>query len=270
MSALNAIKRRLRNYRAKQKARSQSCGFSAVANQLTITTFYDVEGDYAIDGMHKPCFSALEKIATIEQDCGIKSSYNVVAKLALEAPDLFRELEKNGHEISSHSLDHRVLTRLSATERKHSIYEAKKIFDDLGVNVIGHRSPQSSWDFAIVKDLKAAGYQWNAENDKNRVPYMISHAASEDKALWRMPVTMDDWWYEGDGLRPAQVLEQWQSKIIEEQKTGGCISIGFHPWVEYPGERLEAFEEFMRWISQREGVRTMPFKQLLAEATGKC
>ena len=267
MPILNSINRRLRGYRARYAAYNQTCGVTAIPDNLLVTTFYDVEGDYAIKGKHKPCFSALEKIAQVEEECGIKSTYNVVAKLAEESPDIFRSLEATGHEIASHSLDHRVLTGLSLSDRKNSIYEAKSIFDRLGLNVVGHRSPQSAWDFSVVKELADAGYQWNAEDDSNRVPYVIGQNNNTAKKLWRMPVTMDDWWYEGGGLSPSEVLKQWQERIIQEQKIGGCISIGFHPWVEDPGERFEVFSEFMRWLSEREGVKTMPFNKIMAAAS---
>ena len=131
------------------------------------------------------------------------------------------------------------------------------------MNVIGHRSPQSAWNFSVVKELADAGYLWNAEDDSNRVPYVINRDKALSQKLWRMPVTMDDWWYEGAGLEPDVVLKRWQTRIVEEQKKGGCISIGFHPWVEDPGERFEVFSEFMHWLSEREGVQTMPFNKLM-------
>lgn len=266
MSIIGGIQRRLRDYRCRFVAATQSNGLRVETGRLVVTTFYDVEGDYAIAGKHAACFSALHRIAEVEAEVGIRSTYNVVAQLAAEAPDLFRDMQRAGHEIASHSLDHRVLTRLSATDRRDSIYRARDTFDRLGLDVIGHRSPQSSWSFSVVSMLKSAGYQWNAENDPSATPYVISAGArGTDGALWRMPVAMDDWWYEGAGLKAEEVLARWQSGIAAAQLRGGYLAIGFHPWVEDPGERFAAFREFMRWLAKRPGVQVMPFRQVMAD-----
>lgn len=261
----NAIKRRIQAYRCRRKAAKQGRSIEADPGELIVTTFYDVEGDYAIHGKHSACFEALHIIADIEDKVGIRSTYNVVAKLAAEAPDLFRSLEKAGHEIASHSLDHRILTSLPTTERRDSIFRAKDILDTLGLDVIGHRSPQSRWNFRVIADLQAAGYQWNAENDAHNNPYVITEH-NKSPPLWRLPIAMDDWWYEGAAMGPDEVLTRWQEGVITALSHGGYLAIGFHPWVEHPGDRLAAFSEFMQWLADHPNIQVMPFKKVIALA----
>lgn len=234
-----------------------------VPAKLVVTTFYDVEGDYAFENMSSPCFRALNKIAELEDSLGIRSTYNVVAKFASEAPELFRELEKAGHEIASHSFDHKILTTLNAKICRENIFNTRRTFDALGLNVTGHRSPQSMWNLNVLSTLYDAGFTWNAENGRDNLPFKLSVSLIDrKKSLWRLPVSIDDWAYEGGGSTPEQVLDTWKTFTNNKLKQGGYMAIGFHPWVEEPNERFEVFAEFMKWISSHPDIKTMPFGEV--------
>lgn len=237
----------------------------SVPEKLVVTTFYDVEGDYAIQNMTQPCFRALTKIVELEESLGIKSTYNIVAKFAEEAPQLFRDIENAGHEIASHSYNHKVLTSLNARECRDNIYNTRKAFDSMGLSVKGHRSPQSMWNLNVLKALYDTGFTWNAENGRADIPFHLPVSlVHKNESLWRLPISIDDWAYEGRAAKPEEVLDMWKlyvSKKLEEG--GGYLAIGFHPWVEEPVDRYEVFSEFMKWLSLNEDIVIMPFGEVI-------
>jgi peptidoglycan/xylan/chitin deacetylase (PgdA/CDA1 family) len=232
-----------------------------------VTTFFDVEGNYAMPGMHGTCIATVEKILRIQGDLGIRSTYNVVGEFALDAPDMITGILEGGHEVASHSLRHRVLTTLRGAELEQDVDDAKRAFDTLGIPVNGHRSPQSAWNHALMKTLHTRGFRWNAEDGPEAHPYPL--ARGPDSALWRFPVRDDDWHYEANGARPHDMLRRWQ-RVVETHLgaaaragNAGYVAIGFHPWVERSAGRLSVFKDFMAWLREYPDIEIMPFGQVV-------
>lgn len=231
-----------------------------------VTTFYDVEGDHARAGKTAAEIATLSRIAEIERRCGIRSTYNVVARFALEAPAAVAELARAGHEIASHSYDHSILTTLSRAAIAENLSRTKQTFAELGIEILGHRSPQSDWDDRVLDALVASGYRWSAENGAEPYPYRIRRTAGG--GLWRFPVADDDWRYESAGDSPAAMLARWQ-RIVREAvgRRRRHLAIGFHAWVEAEPGRLAALEDFFHWLVELDGVRVMPFGEVLRTMT---
>jgi peptidoglycan-N-acetylglucosamine deacetylase len=226
-----------------------------------ITTFFDVEGDYAMPGMNQACIGGVEKILRIQEDLGIRSTYNVVARLAVEAPGMIADIRDAGHELASHSLEHRTLTRLSSAALADDLASTRRAFEDLGVRAIGHRSPQSAWTRSLLEELAQQQFRWNAEDGPERHPYPVFDGAAG--RLWRFPVRDDDWHYEGSGMRPAELLKRWQDTVDDHVRDRRFVAIGFHPWVQRLPERLSAFKDFMTWLREYPDVDVLPFGQVL-------
>lgn len=228
---------------------------------MIVTTFYDVEGDYAMAGKSEASFEAVSRILEIEKNYGIRSTYNVVARYALDAPELLADIQKAGHEIASHSYDHTVLSGLSASQIEEDLRRTKFVFHDLGVDISGHRSPQSSWNREVLHSLIQQGFKWSAEDGREPHPYRIR--VSDGKELWRFPIMDDDWCYEQDQLSPPAVLERWKLRIRQARARQKYAAIGFHPWVEASPDRLAILDQFFRWLKNEGDVQLMPFGDVL-------
>jgi peptidoglycan/xylan/chitin deacetylase (PgdA/CDA1 family) len=224
---------------------------------MIVTTFYDVEGDFARPGKTAADVETLGRILEIERRCGIRSTYNVVGRFALAAPATVAEIARAGHEIASHSFDHSILTTLGRSAIDDNVRRAKQAFVDLGIEVHGHRSPQSAWDDRLLDALVACRYTWSAENGAEPYPYRIR--GTDYGGLWRFPVADDDWRYESAGYTPAAMLARWQGLVREALGRRKHLAIGFHAWVEAEPGRLEALAAFFRWLVELDGVRLMPF-----------
>lgn len=232
-----------------------------------VTTFFDVEGDYAMPGMQSACIATVEKILQIQADLGIRSTYNVVAELALDAPDMITSIVAGGHEVASHSLRHRVLTKLNGQELERDVEAVKGAFRTLGVPVDGHRSPQSAWNRAVLGALCTHGFRWNAEDGPEPHPYPV--AQGPRGLLWRFPVHDDDWHYEASDARPSDMLSRWQHLVDLHMRRNANddaarhVAIGFHPWVERSAARLSVFKDFMTWLREYPDIEIMPFGRVV-------
>jgi peptidoglycan/xylan/chitin deacetylase (PgdA/CDA1 family) len=245
-----------------------ACMCAAQRNPLSgypktiVTTFYDFEGSYGMaDATHR-CLTALARIVEIERRYQVRSTYNTVALLARENPDIIKGLHADGHEIASHSYDHTVLASLSPADQLKNIRGAKAIFNELGIRVAGHRSPLSRWNRALMKNLCAEGYAWTAENGGEAHPYVVHR--SDRTTLWRFPVITDDWAYESANLPASQMLAHWQAIVNEARRSKRYTAIGFHPWIECNNDRLEVLESYLAWLTSLPDVQVLPFGAVLA------
>lgn len=254
------VRRRLRGMRGERLCARQP---DALARHegLIVTTFYDVEGDYARRGATTSEIESVGRILEIEKRHGIRSTYNVVARFALDAPNLIAAIGSAGHEIASHSFDHSILTTLDTNAMAENVRLTRRTFAELGVEVRGHRSPQSDWDSRVLDALLADGYAWNAENGPERYPYRIRQA--DGRSLWRFPVSGDDWQYESAGLSPGTMLERWRRQVKDAIGRRKHLALGFHPWVQAGRGRLTVLEEFFHWLAEQDSVDVVPFRDVL-------
>ena len=227
-----------------------------------VTTFHDFEGNYGMPDATPKCLAALVRIAEIEKRHRIRSTYNTVALLAREQPQIVRALVADGHEIASHSYDHSVLADLSPADQLTNIRDSADIFGELGIRITGHRSPLSRWNRALMQNLCAEGFTWTAENGGEPHPYIVSRRGRAK--LWRFPVRADDWAYESANMAPPQMLAYWQAIVNEARRSKRYTAIGFHPWIEYNEGRLETLECFMAWLDSLPDVEVLPFGAVLA------
>jgi hypothetical protein len=258
-SSLEHVRRRVQRLRC-ERCCARQANVLAQHPGTIVTTLYDVEGDWARAGMNRTETDTVARILEIEQRCGIRSTYNVVARFALSAPDVVAQVRAAGSEIASHSDDHSILTRLKRSEIVENLSSAKRTFASLGIDVVGHRSPQSAWDERVLDALVGERYAWSAEHGAEPYPYRIRSGRNE---LWRFAVAIDDWAYEAERLTPAAMTERWRRKVREARGHAKHVAIGFHAWIEAGRGRLAALEDFFHWLVADKDVTVLPFGDVL-------
>jgi len=262
---MERVRRRVQGLACERVCRRQADPLAGNSKTI-VTTFYDVEGDYAMPGQSRASINALGRILEIEAVYGIQSTFNIVARFASDISDLIPTILRGGHEIASHSYDHTVLNRLSNKQLSDNVRRCREIFGELGVSIHGHRSPQSAWNWKLMSILANEGYSWNAEDGREPHPYRIPSRTGT--SFWRFPVTDDDWYYERDRFSPGQVLSIWKDQIGRARRHRQYTAIGFHPWVEASDERLTILEEFLHWLSEQEDIEILPFGKVLSLIQG--
>ncbi|MBK6486954.1 MAG: polysaccharide deacetylase family protein [Gemmatimonadetes bacterium] len=76
---------------------------------------------------------------------------------------LIEEAVRAGHEIASHSLTHRYLTRIDTTAKRQELGESRDVLEQaLGVPVVGFRAPGYRIDRESLELLAEFGYAWDS------------------------------------------------------------------------------------------------------------
>jgi len=96
---------------------------------------------------------------------GVRATLFVIAR-QLDDPrkrEWIREAVRQGHEIGSHTVTHRSLTRLEGAEKRREIFQSRdRLAADLGVEVRGFRAPQFHIDRESLELIAEAGYDYDS------------------------------------------------------------------------------------------------------------
>lgn len=90
----------------------------------------------------------------------IRATFFVVGETARDHPDLIRAMHRAGHEVASHSWDHRRVHRLPPDEFREDVRRSKETIENLtGEAVAGYRAPtfsvtrQTAWAIDVLAEL---------------------------------------------------------------------------------------------------------------------
>ena len=115
----------------------------------------------------------------------IKATFYLVGELARDNPGLARRVADDGHEVASHSWDHRRVGRLSPEEFRADVRKCKDVLEQLtGAAVVGYRAPTFSlgkktpWAIDILAE---EGYRHDSS------VYPVRHDRYGDPAAPRAP-----------------------------------------------------------------------------------
>ncbi len=229
-----------------------------------LTIFHDYEGSYALPGKKESSYNGVTKLLDIEKKYNIKATYNVVGRLFEDFPVIIKRIIKEGHDISSHSYNHEVITTLSRDQIDKDIKQSKLKFDQFNIPFNGFRSPQNRWNFKLMRIMLKNGLRWSAEIDKADFPYTIFK--NGNNSLVRFPVKMDDWEYISKKITPTEMYKKLIN-IANRIEQNNCYgAIGFHPWVQGERrERIDVFSEFIKYISSIDNLNVMSFQQIYSK-----
>ena len=225
-----------------------------------LTVFHDYEGKYARADKQEASLYGVSKILDLEQEYGVKATYNIVGKLMLDVPHIMERIIQGGHDVGSHSYNHNILAKLSRGELERDVRLMKDIFYSYGIELEGIRSPQSRWSFLQTKVMLENELAWSAENDKGYNPYIICKKST--RRLIRLPIILDDWEYMSGNISADEMYAKLVLKvdILSERRLYGAI--GFHPWVQGEDDaRLKVFGEFLEYVTEKASLKTVTFSE---------
>jgi polysaccharide deacetylase family protein (PEP-CTERM system associated) len=91
---------------------------------------------------------------------GLRATFFVVGQIAHSHPKLVRDLHAAGHEVASHSWDHRRLHRLTPEEFRDDVRRSVEALEDVtGAKIVGYRAPtfsvvrQTAWAVDVLAEL---------------------------------------------------------------------------------------------------------------------
>ncbi|MDF1819129.1 MAG: DUF3473 domain-containing protein [Immundisolibacteraceae bacterium] len=182
----------------------------------------------------------------------VKATFFMLGCVAETAPDLVREIVKQGHEIASHGYSHVRVIHQTQSEFRDDIRHTKTILEDLsGIAITGYRAAsysicaQTPWAY---EELSNAGYRYSSSiypirhdlyGDPNapRLPFTTANGT-----ITEVPVTTARWvgknWPAGGGGY-FRLLPYWYSKAainaVNSADKAPAVFY-FHPWEIDPGQ----------------------------------
>jgi polysaccharide deacetylase family protein (PEP-CTERM system associated) len=90
----------------------------------------------------------------------LRATFFIVGEIALHQPELIRMIHRAGHEVASHSWDHRRLHNLTHSSFREDVRRSKDVLEQItGEAVLGYRAPtfsivrQTAWALDVLADL---------------------------------------------------------------------------------------------------------------------
>lgn len=141
--------------------------------QQPIVLSFDVEEHYRIESAAGLAFSperrsyyagrvepATRWILEQLESAGVSATFFIVGEVARQNPDLIRAIHRAGHELGSHSWDHKRLHVMSPETLREDVRRTKDTLEQLtGEPVMGYRAPtfsivrQTAWAVDVLAEM---------------------------------------------------------------------------------------------------------------------
>lgn len=214
-----------------------------------------------------PCrlHRVIDRILEILDDFDTRATFFILGWVAENEPEIVRKIAAEGHEIASHGMEHRMLTRLSRQKFYQSICDSKALLEDLSSQkVFGFRAPtfsllhSTAW---AIDELLAAGYAYDSSvfpvrHDRYGVPHAPRHlhyatGPSGQSIIEIPPLTFralrNNWPIGGGGYFRLAPLWMTSHAIDLWQKQGTNAMIYLHPWEFDPDQPVLPMSRISRW-----------------------
>jgi polysaccharide deacetylase family protein (PEP-CTERM system associated) len=166
----------------------------------------------------------IAKLLRLLEDKKAQGTFFVLGWLAEREPEMIRDIARAGHEIASHSWDHRRVDRQSPPEFRESVRRSKGILEDIaGAEIIGFRAP--SW--SIVP-----GVEWAFD-------VLLEEGYGYDSSLFPMAfhptygypgASRDPYWVERSGGALAEIPPATLRRLGSNFPASGGAYLRFFPY----------------------------------------
>lgn len=196
-----------------------------------------------------------------------KATFYIVGEIARSHPRLVRDIADAGHEIGSHSWDHRMVNRFTPAEFREDLLKSKAALEDAsGQRVVGFRAPTFSisrrtpW---AIDALVECGFEYDSSifpvrhdrygiPDAPRGPFWAkgeSHAILELPPLtyrlagMNLPVAGGGYFR----LFPLAVMKAGLRQVSRSTPPNDLGMLYFHPWEFDPDQPRLPLKKVSRW-----------------------
>lgn len=107
--------------------------------------------------------SIANRLLTLLHDNDVKATFFCVGELASDRPAVIQQIADEGHEIASHTQNHRSLPGLSRNERRMELLDSKRNLEQIiGTEVEGFRAPTFQINDDVYDLLANIGYEYSS------------------------------------------------------------------------------------------------------------
>lgn len=162
----------------------------------------------------------LLKILEILDEFNIRGTFFCTGNIIEHLPEYVKLIERKGHEIACHSLNHERLNQLDYNKCRQSIYENKKLLENIcqQSKIIGFRAPYLKPPLFLPEILASLGFKYDSSinSPKNLKKYQMN-----DSQIYEFPPSNYNIYFR----LPLNL--QFFSKRIFKKK---LVILYFHPW----------------------------------------
>jgi polysaccharide deacetylase family protein (PEP-CTERM system associated) len=258
---------------------SVACTLPATAAPPRVILSFDIEEHDRIEAAAGLSFSSSRRAACAERmedatrwlldrlgERGILATFYLVGEIARDRPALVKAIHRGGHEVGSHSWDHRRVHAHTPSSFREDLRTSKDILEQVtGEAVAGYRAPtfsvvrETAW---ALDELAEAGILYDSSiypvrhdrygvPDAPRAPFL---AVGRLHALLELPpMTLRllgaNLPAGGGGyfrLFPLAVMERALRQTMRKCRPAVAM-LYFHPWEFDSGQELLPLGRFSRW-----------------------
>jgi polysaccharide deacetylase family protein (PEP-CTERM system associated) len=199
-------------------------------------------------------------------DRGIAATFFIVGETARDHPDLVKAIHRAGHEVASHSWDHRRVHAHTPASFRDDVRKSKDLLEQLtGDEVVGYRAPTFSVDLGTgwaLDELAEVGMRYDSSvypvrHDRYGVPAAPRGpfvARGRGRTLLELPpmtlrVPGANLPVGGGGyfrLFPLAVMAGGVRQTVRQCRPPVAV-LYFHPWEFDPGQEKLALGWLGRW-----------------------
>lgn len=187
-----------------------------------------------------------EKLLHIFNEYDIRATWFFLGWVAERHPELVEQAHQKGHEIATHTYDHRPIHSLSPIDFRKSLNRSCDILEEItGQPVLGHRAPQWSvrsvmrFPFDILRErgliydssVHPLSTYLFGEQGAPRHPYRVKG----EPPLWELPpgtirIFRRTWPISGGFFLRALPMWYMKSGIKKYNREGYPVVVNIHPW----------------------------------------
>ena len=196
-----------------------------------------------------------------------KATFYIVGEIARSHPPLVRDIAAAGHEIGSHSWDHRMVNRFDAAGFRDDLRRSKEALEDVGgQHVVGFRAPtfsisrRTAW---AIDALVESGFEYDSSifpvrhdrygiPDAPRGPFLVKGESAEILELppltyrfagTNLPVAGGGYFR----LFPLAAMKAGLKQAALAQPPGNLGMLYFHPWEFDPDQPRLPLKRLSKW-----------------------
>jgi len=226
---------------------------ASISGTRNIFLYFDYEREFGGHNV-KVNDNDILGILDILENASIKTTWFTVGKIFGLYPESVRAIISGGHELASHTFNHRPPLQTGRSKLKKDFKEVRLTAPGM---ISGFHSPNGQWSLTALRLLKLNGYLYDLvhiSKVKTFIPFR-QHLFFSGKII-RIHTTGDDWPLYGKNFETEEVLGYFK-KLYEKIGVGELAGIGFHPWILLSDERImKGFISFIQFLREQPDVKT--------------
>jgi peptidoglycan/xylan/chitin deacetylase (PgdA/CDA1 family) len=207
---------------------------------------------------------------------GAHATFFAVGALALERPELIKDISSAGHEIAVHGWRHEHLDRLTGPELAvfgQGLAEAETAIESVtGRRPGGFRAPYLLgpifFDSAVYDLLADRGYRWTSNRELRHVIELLRPNRLKTDRPWRLAQSRSST-FTGIAAQPTaeSLLDFARFSLLSTlSQSRPFTMLTFHDWIIAGGNRLSLFDQLLSSLHEL-GVQAVTVEECWPELT---